>query len=80
MALGWFLLAAICVGIAGETVHLFHQQTSHTDAVVKGVLEGYALAVWYTSLDTAAAAGLMVLAALGLNWHWKKLAAKEATE
>jgi len=75
MALGWFLLAAICVGIAGETVHLFHQQTSYTDAVVKGVMEGYALAVWYTSLDTASAAGLMVLAALVLNWHWNRVAA-----
>jgi hypothetical protein len=78
MALGWFLLAAMCVGIAGLTAGLFYRSTGFSDAVGKGVFTGYALAVWYTSLDTACAAGLMVLVNLGLNRHWKRLAAKQA--
>ena len=78
MALGWFLLTAICVGVAWLTARLFDQQTSYTDAVGKGVMTGYAAGVWYTSWDTASAGGLMVLVTLGLNWHWKRSAAKQA--
>jgi hypothetical protein len=77
-ALGWLLLTIICVGIAGLTAGLFYRTTGFSDAVGKGVFTGYALAVWYTSLDTACAAGLMVLVNLGLNRHWKNLAGKHA--
>jgi hypothetical protein len=80
IAFGWLLMAAICVGIAGLTAGLFYRTTGFADAVGKGVFTGYALAVWYTSLDAACAAGLMVLLNLGLNRHWKKLAAKQAYE
>jgi hypothetical protein len=80
MALGWFLLAAICMGIAGQIARLFYQSSSYSDSVGKGILLGYGLGVWFTSLDTAAAAALMVMAALGLNWHWKRWAAKLTKE
>jgi hypothetical protein len=80
LALGWLLLAAVCVGIGGKTAQLFCQSTLYTNAVGKGVMTGHAAAVWYTSLDTAAAAGLMVLATLGLDWRWRRLAARQANE
>jgi hypothetical protein len=53
LALGWLLLTAVCVGIGGITVQLFHHSSLYTSAVGKGVMAGYAAAVWYTSLDTA---------------------------
>jgi hypothetical protein len=80
LAIGWFLLAAVCVGIGQITTHLLDPSYLHPNAVGKGVLEGYAAGGWYTSLDTAAAAGLMVLATLGMDWRWKRLAAREAGE
>jgi len=49
------------------TAQLFHQSSLYTNEVGKGIMSGYAAAVCYTSLDTAAAAGLMVLATLGLE-------------
>jgi len=78
LAIGWLCLAAVCVVIAGLTAALFHQSSRYTNEVGEGVMAGYAAAVWYTSLDTAAAAGLMVLATLGLDWRWRRLAAREA--
>jgi hypothetical protein len=80
MALGWFLLAAFCVGMTWQTVRMFSQFSSHTDAIGIGVVAGAAAAIWSSSLNNAFAAGLLVLATLALNWRWKKLAAKSANE
>jgi hypothetical protein len=82
MASGWFLLVALGLGLTVVTCQSISKPSAGSDGgMIGGMLSaGASIATFGDSVENALLAGLMVLVTLGLNWRWKRLAAKQANE